>query len=146
MTLKFIVHGIEVTASNAAEAAALIRELGNPPAPQPAPVRATIEGQRPRILIRKRGFNLNYAAVDFLSLISNAGDRGIAAEGLMPALHVNHAKGIGARSGMINKLLSELGFQPDQVYENPRTPEGRIWKAGSKMDAALEAVKRKANA
>jgi len=142
MALKFIVHGIEVTATNAAEAAALIRELGNAPTPQRTAIRAA---PGTHVMLRTKGFNVNYAAVDFLSLIRNAGDSGIAVSGLMPAVQARRPKGVGARAGMINKLLVELGFDPSQVYENPRTPEGRLWKAGPKMDAALEAVKRKAN-
>ena len=141
MAIKFVVHGVEVTASNAAEAAALIRELGNAPTPQRTVIRAAPGAQ---VMLRHKGFDVKYAAVDFLSLIRNAGDNGISVAGLMPAVQARRPKGVGARAGMINKLLVELGFDPAQVYENPRTSEGRIWKAGPKMDAALEAVKRKA--
>jgi hypothetical protein len=145
MTLKFIVHGIEVTATNAEEAAKLIKALAGETAPSPLRQRERVE--RPREtraskLRRVRLFVLTTATVRFLETIKQAGNSGIRAETLMEPLRADHPKGIGSRVAKINEYLGKLGFDPEQVYSNPRTAEGRLWTPGPKLDAALEAAKK----
>jgi len=148
MSLKFIVQGIEVTATDAVEAAKLIRELAGQyaAASQAAPTQATPPApstERPRIKIRKRGpFIMTTAAVRFLTAIKEAGNNGMRGADLMEPLRTDHPKGIGSRVAKINEYLTKLGFEPEQVYRNPRTAEGRLWTPGPKLDAALEAAKK----
>lgn len=148
--LKFTVHGIEVTATDAAEAAKLIRELGKqeirPEQSWPSGTRAhPIIPPRRKLLNlknRKNGFDARSVAVEFLTKIRDAGRNGTNAEGLMELLGARHPKGIGSKSASINELIVKNGFTLHDVYDNPRTAEGRIWKAGPKMEAALQTLMR----
>lgn len=155
MTLKFTVHGIEVTANDAAEAAALIRELASPSInssasntspPTREPIRRIkLEGRTtgsPRP-IAKDGFDVALATFRFLSKLQTDEMIGKEAnEFLMDVLQSAHPKGIGVKLGRVNKYIRNIGFDPDHVYENPRTAEGRIWRGKSKLDAAREAIRR----
>jgi hypothetical protein len=154
MSLKFIVHGVEVTATDAVEAAKLIRELGaqNAAAPVARPAAAPNGKprlnlrERPRIKIKKRGyrgpFNVTRGAVAFLTAIKEAGRDGVTAESLMEPLQNTHVKGVGSRIGMINPYLARLGFPAESVYDNERTRKGRRFTGRAALDAALEAARK----
>lgn len=63
------------------------------------------------------------------------------AEQVGKVLNINHPKGLGPRSMLINNVLREHGLEPDDVYTNTeRTAEGRVWKAGEKLEDAITAV------
>lgn len=148
--LIFTINGIEVKATSAAEAAELIKALGKPIGAATETARAmpiTPKSSRAdrfklRLRSRRNGANVRTVAVEFLSKIRDAGSEGIAADGLMDILGARHPKGIGSRSAPVNKLIESLGYDIEDVYDNPRSPEGRIWKPGPKMDAAIEALKK----
>src|SRR6266513_640509 len=141
MALKFVINGVSVEADNAAEAAELIRALGKQSAAQSAPLDSP---RAPRIQIRRRqriqlrskikknGFDVRSVAIAFMTKIQEAGRNGIAAEGLMEVMGARHPKGIGAKSAAVNEYLVKMGFDPESVYDNPRTAEGRFWTAKPK--------------
>jgi hypothetical protein len=53
-------------------------------------------------------------------------------------LKINHPKGLGPRSMLINNTLLRFGFDPETVYTNSeRSAQGRVWKAGPKLDEAI---------
>jgi uncharacterized protein YgbK (DUF1537 family) len=57
-------------------------------------------------------------------------------------LGASHPKGIGSKMSPVNNYLMLRGFEPDQVYMNPRNETGgRMWVPGSRLDDALKAVK-----
>ena len=77
--------------------------------------------------------------LDFLTAMRGA--RRMTAEQAGRALKINHPKGLGPRSMLINNVLLKHGFEPNQVYTNTeRTSEGRIWVAGAKIDEAIAAI------
>ena len=139
MSFKFNFQGIDISTSSAAEAAALVRELtaqqppkvGRPPKNpglfEDAPAN---EGDTPAV------------ALSFLTAITKANGDGASAEDLMKVLNVEHSKGIGGRSVRINNLLRKLKFEPEEVYTSERLPEGRFWKAGARVDEAIQILKR----
>lgn len=158
MSLKFVVHGIEVTASDAAEAAKLIRELGAQASSTAAtPAKPQVNGKhraparsKPRFVIAPRKprinlpFNPSRGALAFLAAIKDGGDRGVSGEELMSPLQVNHIKGVGSRIGNINGQLAKLGFAPDSVYSTRRTSEGRFFIPAKDFEVALETAKKAA--
>jgi hypothetical protein len=83
-------------------------------------------------------------ALDFLGVIRRAGPNGANAEKITAALRTK-GKGIGGRSGMINGMLKNLGIDPDHVYDNSRTSEGRIWKGKKMLDEACERIRKAAD-
>src|SRR5687767_4991497 len=81
-TIKFTIHGVEVTATNAADAAALIRELAStktePQRTQAVPPKR-IERRPPisRLRLQNRaGFDVALAAFRFLAMVKTAGTKG----------------------------------------------------------------------
>lgn len=130
MSIKFTIHGIEITASTAVEAAALIRELAPAVPPRPLttqrlePVNGTVAG----------------GILGFLTMISEAGSDGVVSEDLMQVLHTRHAKGVGGKIAGINNELKAMGYTPKDVYRKSRTAAGRVWKTGPKMREALAAL------
>ena len=144
MSLKFTIKGVEVTATSAEEAAALIRALSADE--QPRREKPKVNGFRSHAVARrvhpKGRFNAATAAVDVLAAINHGGKEGIMVDALMPLLHADHPKGVGARLAKINQFLSGLGFDVENVYMNPRTAEGRVWYAGKNIEQALEAARK----
>lgn len=135
MAYRINIKGIDITASTAAEAAALVRELTEQYAPKVG---------RPRLIERPdagAGINGKEIALAFLTTIANAGPRGAEAEELMKVLRVSHPKGVGGRSVRIINILSKLGFAQIDVYDNTRTAEGRFWKPRAKLHEAIAALK-----
>ena len=139
MSFKINVRGIEIIASSASEAAALVRELTEQPTPKIGrPLKA------PGLFDVTPTEENNTAAVatSFLTAITHANGEGASAEDLMKVLNVDHSKGIGGRSVRINNLLRRLKFDPEDVYKSERLPEGRFWKPGPKVDEAIQSLKR----
>lgn len=77
---------------------------------------------------------------ELLTAIRKAGTRGLTADEVAKILKVKHPKGVGPRSLMVNNTLAQLGFVHDQVYNNDRTAQGRIWTAREKLNDALETL------
>jgi len=135
MPFKLNFRGIEVTANSVSEAAALLRELaepsgakiGRPPKP-PSPLDMFAPPKDTDI------------AVAFLRAIAKAGTQGAVAEDLMPLLKVKGPKGIGGRSVRINNMITKAGFKLEDVYDNARTAEGRFWRPGPSISAAINAL------
>jgi hypothetical protein len=80
--------------------------------------------------------------LDFLSLLSSQ----IAAGGtpttsVMAVLGVSHAKGVGSKTAIINRILDGAGFATPDVYVNPRDALGlRVWQAGPRIQDAMDAL------
>lgn len=158
MALKFIVHGVEVIADDAAQAAKLIRELALKPIPT-ALAAPAINGKnvisrrvakskhthkRPqRTTKSKRAtFNVANAALGFINALKVHGRDGVTANDLMAPVQASHVKGVGSRIGMINKYLASVGVAPAALYSTARTRKGRYFYGDAKfIDSALEAIK-----
>lgn len=142
MGFKFNVRGIDIVASSAAEAAALVRELTEQPTPRIGrPLKNP--GLFGEAFQAPSAENDTVAvAVSFLTAITKANGEGASAEELMKVLEVDHSKGIGGRSVRINNLLRKYKLEPEEVYTTERKPEGRFWKPGPKLDEALHILKR----
>ncbi len=80
-------------------------------------------------------------AIAFLETISAARPHEVTSAQMMANIGLTDAKAFGGRSAAINKLLSKLDFNPDNVYETAKTRGGRYWKARTKIDEALMRVK-----
>ena len=148
MSYKFTVHGIEVTASTAAEAAALLRELAPKPEPAPAKVRILrpvqpTGAETPRMVASAGGVD---AVLSFLEAIYRA-PKGIGTADLMPILGVEHPKGVGSRTALFNGILRQLGFSKPfpEVYSVEKTPSGRVFYPGPELRRAIETLERASN-
>jgi hypothetical protein len=131
--LKININGYEVTASSAAEIAALLRELANTDAPKLG---------RPKLnLPAKNGAEGAGRALEFLGIVA-AGDGGADSKMVMKALGTNEPKGVGGRLVNVNNLLLKLGFSPDDVYHKVRTPDGKRWRQAPKIAQAIAAIRQ----
>jgi hypothetical protein len=149
MSIKFSVDGIEFTADTAAEAAAMLRELR-----MHRGVSSTLAGRRGRAGAAPRGDHApgelkaefpawaHGAALKFLTTIRDGGSKGIGSTLVMKALDTTKPKAIGGRSAIINRLLQELGFSPSQVYDNSRTPIGRVWAPKKQIGVAIDKLQQ----
>jgi hypothetical protein len=139
MSIKISVNGFDVTVSNAVEAVAILRELAES-------TRTEKKGPgRPKLKPRKpldSEPDSDTGTLGFLTKVASGGRNGVMAEDLMAILGVTNPKGVGGRSVRVNNELKALGFNPNDVFRKERNAEGRIWKPGPKMDAAIEAVKK----
>jgi len=84
-------------------------------------------------------------ALKFLKAIRDGGATGgIQSEAVMGAFGVTAPKAIGSKSGAVNTLLTDaLGMRLKSVYVNPKTPNGRFWKPGKKIDEAIYALEQR---
>ena len=136
MGFKINIRGYEVTASSAAELAALIREF--PAENQPR------KPGRPRVILNLKSRRHSQSpeekmTIAFLSALATAGPKGTSTETIMPILNVKAGRGVGGRCAKINNLLSKIGFpDSDEIYTNPRLAEGRVWRPGPRIQEALE--------
>lgn len=132
--IKITVNGYEVTASTAAEIAALLRELANTDSAKLG---------RPKLnLSVKNGANGADAALNFLTAVTGAGIHGANSDLVMKALGTAEPKGVGGRLVRVNNLLVKLGFSPEDVYRKIRTPDGKRWRAANKLQLAITAIKQ----
>ncbi len=61
----------------------------------------------------------------------------------MPILGLNHPKGVGSRTSVLNKSIESLGYKAEEVYTKHRDNGGqRRWKAGPKMHEAIETISK----
>src|SRR5438552_1843788 len=107
MSIKINFNGIDITVSTADEAAAVARKLaGTVDAPRGRPKSAKPDAPT-------NGFDVGMSALEFLRAIKVADSDGATSDPIGKALRVKHPKGIGSRSGMVNELLTSLGYRPD---------------------------------
>jgi hypothetical protein len=142
MSYTIKIDGYEVTAATPADAAALLRELRKPegtvtpPKSTEKPILQAFHGNGLSAALAEFDPNAADTALKFLKAIRQSGE--LEAKGLMQVLGVTAPKAIGSKSATVNKTLTRLGLKPKAVYNNPRTPEGRVWKPGRKMGEAIQ--------
>jgi len=91
--------------------------------------------EREKLTERKR------LAMTVLKALQAAGANGVSAENLNKTLGLKHPKSLGSKMGIVNKMISEAGLHPDEVYLSYRTDETRIWEADqSAVQRALIAI------
>jgi hypothetical protein len=80
--------------------------------------------------------------LDFLSLLSSqSAAGGTPTTSVMAVLGVSHAKGVGSKTAIINRILDGAGFATPDVYVNPRDALGlRVWQAGPRIQDAMDAL------
>lgn len=150
MSITIKVGKFDVTVSNAAEAAALLREL------ESTENKATAENPKPSIHSQEAedhkadatSFDPAIATMTlrFLKAIRDGGSSGVQSEAIMKALEVERPKAVGSRSAAVNRLLKGLQFSPGKVYDNPKTFNGRIWTPKKQMQAAITALEQRMGA
>ena len=135
--------GVKITCSTVDQAVEVARKLGGAFAVSPE------EGLR---VSRPVDEDWPYSVQElelilaFLTTIQESGQRGADAEKMRKAIQVRNTKAIGPKTVLVNGCLRNLGFPPKSVYNNDRSPkEDRTWKPRSKIDEAIEAVRRKMN-
>lgn len=126
----------DITASSPAEAAAIIRELD-------ASARAELPNKSLPSVQNQDLFqpaSEDVAIIAFLKrVLSDKG--GTTAEDIMPILGAVSPRGLGGRMARVNSVLSELGFEKSDVYNNEsRGAKGRVWKPGPKIQEAIDKV------
>ncbi|MBI4191270.1 MAG: hypothetical protein HY525_12125 [Betaproteobacteria bacterium] len=157
MSIKIMFRGVELTADGVSEAAELARAL-TAEQPHQAPIHPQRQDYiipprttsvprrklgRPRKTAEDNKFDdhNHKMAINFLSAIRDAGSHGIDSEKMATVLAVSHSKGIGSKTGRINKLLEKIGYKRSAVYRNDKNEDGeRIWKASAQIQAAITAV------
>ena len=79
-------------------------------------------------------------SLEFLEAIRDAQYKGgLETNEVIRILRIHHPKGIGGRSALINEQLERVGYpDPTEVYTNPKTPVGRFWLGGPKLEAAIQ--------
>lgn len=83
------------------------------------------------------------AAKDALKLLKLLRDnpRGIGHEEIQNIWGVENSKGLGPKTGAVDRILHEIySFPPDSVYTREKTPNGRIWKPGKLIGDAITAL------
>jgi hypothetical protein len=82
------------------------------------------------------------AAISLLSAIRDAGKTGIGTEKVTDILGVSQPKAIASKSMGINRLLDDMEFTRRSIYSNDRTANGRVWKPGRNIQAALDELNK----
>jgi hypothetical protein len=172
MAIKFKYDGIEFEVSTPREAAQVVRELRrvNRPAPtfSPPSLAAVVEkAQRQRegdvrhvfeqaaqntqdavLMFTKARAEASAEAerlemvLRFLTALQRAGRMNVDEVGRV--LKINHPKGLGPRSMLINNVLLQHGFEAEQVYSNTeRNRDGsRVWASKAKLQDAISAIEQ----
>lgn len=138
-TIKITVNGIDIEVSSTEEAAALIKQLNGQQSshkPQrstsvPTPFNSASRLTPDALQITKK----------FLIALREGSASGVDGETMAKALGTARPKGIGGKMMPINKVLKELGFKSNQIFDNPRGIGGkRIWTKGRLVDEAIQKV------
>ncbi len=84
-----------------------------------------------------------YAAIAFLEMISLADLLGNKAtpEAAMEVFHVQHAKGLGSKLAVVNRLIDSIGFAIPDIYITARDAHGSFWRPSQRIDDAIHALK-----
>lgn len=142
MSIKMNVGGIEVTISDPAEAAALLRELDANPPPKSARKRANGGATAGNYPVNA---DLAEKALRFLKVIDDA-DGPLSTSAIMDALDVKTGNAVGGATKKVNSLLSDLGYRKHLVYRNERKPrQPRTWSSGRDIQPAITALEQKIN-
>jgi hypothetical protein len=135
MSIKMTIQGIDIVASSAEEAAALVREFSG------------LKGLRGQVMDFDQPTQFadpgpdGQRAIAFLEEIRSAAPDGPTTDDIMRVLETESTKGVGGRLTRVNKLLAEAGFDPSTVYQNPRTAGGRVWRPGSAIQQAIRKLR-----
>jgi hypothetical protein len=155
-TYTIKVDGIEITAASAADAVALVRELKGGKSSQngqapPIAEKPPQENPRQQVLLAGSADDLDpispentRMSLEFLKAIRDGADSGgIMAPVLVKLLGVSAPKAIGSKSATVNKVIKRTGLSVTKVYVNPKTPSGRIWRPGRKMNEAIHLIEQR---
>ena len=145
MTAKFTYNGVEITVPVSELAEALRQTFGIgtpaqsvPDAQKEVPTSAQTKWPFPTA---SSSAQENRTAIDFLKLIAEYGMSGVKLDAIMKILRVDHPKAVGSKSAAINRKIEEYGFDPDDVYTNPRDSTGdRSWRPGPALKEAINAL------
>jgi hypothetical protein len=142
MAIKINYQGIEVTLPSTGEAADLLRKLTETTPPKTGPR----IGRPPKIPENIQLFEATPSRVqiltnNFLMAIASADADGPTTEEIMSAVDVTAGRGIGGRLVRINNFLLKAGLNPKDVYDNRKTSEGRVWRAGPRLIDAIQVIK-----
>jgi hypothetical protein len=147
-TITFKFDGIEISASCAADAAELIRELNKGKTAIPAPVVSKAAANGHRVIAESNDAELAAIdadnakmALDFLSTIRDGAN--VPATALMKLFGLTAPKGLGSKSASVNKVIKAAGLKPSMVYKNPKTHDGRFWRPGRRMGEAIQLLEKR---
>ena len=135
MSIQMNIGGIDVTVTDPAEAAALLRELGKKPA----------SGAAKSEVVSFTPVNADMAekTLRFLNVINDA-DSPLSTKSVMDVLGVKTGNAVGGATKKINNLLADLGYSKHLVYKNPKKPRHpRTWSSGRDIELAIEALEKK---
>jgi hypothetical protein len=158
MALKFKILGIEVVADDAAEAYALLSQVakaelkaprpaavanGVPSAPWPLPtlLPAPAPQQLPLPSSSESAAQNHRAemAERFLKAVKACGNRGLDTKGMLHVFNTQKPKALGSKTGVVNAVLEQLGFRPNDAYQGERAATGKVFKPGPRIDDAINA-------
>lgn len=140
---KLNFHGIEISVP-VSELGEAMRQLlsAKPPVPgagavQEAGTRKASSSQLD--VFPDAGADARSQAINFLRAVGDATESGgVRIAEVMALIGASHPKGVGSKMALVNKEISESGFDIASVYTNERDPMGiRLWRAGPKLQEAL---------
>jgi hypothetical protein len=76
----------------------------------------------------------------FLRAVSAASPNGVGSSEMQMALGAEHPKGIGSKMSYVNGRLRTLGFPLEEIYTTSRSPVGRVWTAGPRIDVVIDGL------
>jgi hypothetical protein len=144
MAYEIHINGVAVTCTTPAEAIALARQVANGAGSNGVAKRRPGRRPDPKKAAEKHGKreHLRKNSIAFLETIEAAGNDGASAVDLASALKMKDRRGLGAASISASKLIERLEFDPRKVFTSEKTDEGKVWKAGSELAAALKKLKK----
>jgi hypothetical protein len=144
MGYEILFDGVPISCSTPAEAVALAQQVAKGAGSNGAAKRRPGRKPDPKKAAEKQGNRerLRKNAITFLEVVDGAGDGGATAAKLASALRMKDKRGLGAASISATKLVESLEFDPRKVFTSEKTEEGKVWKAGSELQAALKKLKK----
>jgi hypothetical protein len=159
MTATFYLpNGVRIVVDSPWDAALLAKQLSMPPSSPPAPPTQSSAPPPPapptpptqpppdssaskaNLFRMLRSAPAVLIARRFLELVKagNGKPGGLTTDDVKVALGAEHPKGVGAKLGMVNELLTKLELEPTEVYLTMKTLGGRFWEPGPKIDQAIK--------
>lgn len=133
---------IEFPSKADAEEFLINRVLASPEPREVAPKRIVRERIVPTNDALSSNMRNTNMVLEFVKAIANAGSAGTDTPTIMKAVDIRSAVAFGNRGKNINRLLTQLGFEPTDVYTNERNEDGyREWKPGPRTIDALHKLK-----
>jgi len=143
MTIKMNIGGIDVSVTDPAEAAALLRELQKQPK-EPV-THVTHENKRNGANgsdSKPVDLDVAQTALALLTLVSST-RMALSTEQVMESLGLTSFNAVGGTTKKVNQLLADLGFEKKMTYRNPkRQNEPRYWLKGRQTDEAISVLKK----